>query len=81
MKTIQTVAAQKIAFEQRYSDDSGVEYAVRYDTTQGNNRTAGPTIVIEAINTVCFPIEELDWLIACLDRIRAETALNAGAKP
>jgi hypothetical protein len=45
-----------------------VEFAVRF--------TSEPSaqIEFEHINTVDFPIEELDWLIACLQRIRAEQA-------
>jgi hypothetical protein len=53
-----------IGFEQRYSDDSGVEFAVRLDSG---------TIEFEHINDVDFPLCELDWLIECLMNIRALT--------
>ena len=46
-----------LAFEQRYGDDSGVEFAVRL--TDG-------AIQFEAIDKVDFPIGQLDWLRDCL---------------
>lgn len=46
-----------IAFERRYSDDSGVEMAVRLE---------GESIQFERIETVDFPVSELDWLIQTL---------------
>ena len=59
--------ATKIAFEKRYSDDSGVEFAVRLN---------GQEIEFAAVQTVFFPAEEVDWLMAALTRIKAEL-LNA----
>lgn len=56
--------ATKIAFEKRYSDDSGVSAAVRLD---------GGVIEFEAVNKVTFELDQLDWLIAALDRIKEET--------
>lgn len=53
----------KIAFEQRYSDDSGVEFAVRFDSVRGE-------IQFEAVNQVEFPADELDWIIEALEAIR-----------
>ncbi len=64
--------AQKIAWEQRYSDDSGVEFAVRYDATKPHYNDASATIELEAINAVSFPASRLDWLIECLTRIKTE---------
>ncbi len=55
----------KIAFEQRYPDDSGVEFAVRLD---------GNEIEFKHVNEISFPCEEIDWLIACLQRIKKELA-------
>ena len=60
--------ATKLAFEKRYGDDSGVEYGVRLD---------GDEIELEAMDTIHFPVEELDWLIAALERIRDEVNLNS----
>jgi hypothetical protein len=56
--------ATKIAFEQRYSDDSGVEFGVRLD---------GGEIEFECVQKVSFPVAKLDWLIAALKRIKEET--------
>lgn len=60
--------ATKMAFEKRYSDDSGVQFGVRLD---------GGEIEFEAVNKSFFPVEELDWLIAALARIKAETMPSA----
>lgn len=56
-----------IAFERRYGDDSGVEFGVRM---------VNPLEVeIEAqATTACVPMGEVDWLIACLQKIKAEAA-------
>jgi hypothetical protein len=53
-----------LAFEKRYSDGSGVEFGVRLNRGE---------IEFEHINVACFPAEELDWLIACLNKIKSET--------
>ncbi|MDB5975116.1 MAG: hypothetical protein JWR07_1876 [Nevskia sp.] len=55
--------ATAISFERRYSDDSGVEFGVSLGA-------AG--ITFESIHLVSFPVEEIDWLIQCLQRIKAE---------
>lgn len=64
--------ATKIAFEKRYRDDSGVEFAVRMD---------GEELELESIDKVSFPISELDWLIDALVRIKAETIFPAQSSP
>lgn len=79
METSTTPA--KIAWEKNYSDGSGVEYAVRLDTTKSNMVNGGPVVEFEHVGSVEFPINEIDWLIACLMRIRAEVSTNAGHKP
>ena len=70
----------KIAFEKNYSDGSGVEYAVRLDTTKTNMVDGGPVLEFEHVGSVEFPINELDWLIDCLMRIKAEVRPNAADK-
>jgi len=64
----------KIAFETRYSDDSGVEYGVRYDAEATTYE-----IEIESVSSVRLPADKLDWLIESLQAIKAIT--NPGAKP
>jgi hypothetical protein len=54
-----------IGFEKRYSDDSGVEFAVRF---------ANGRIEFESLNAIEFPPQQLDWLIECLMNIRALTS-------
>lgn len=55
--------ATSIAFERRYVDDSGVEFAVRLVNRE---------IELEAVNKINFPEEEIDWLINCLYRVKDE---------
>lgn len=74
MKT--SPAPTRIAWEKNYSDGSGVEYAVRLDTTKTNTVDGGPVVEFEHVDLVEFPISELDWLIACLMRIKAEVQPN-----
>lgn len=61
--------ATKMAFEQRYSNDSGVKFAVRLDADG---------VEFEAWGKITFPAEELDWLLAALTRIKDELALPVG---
>ncbi len=63
MSKAEELKASAIAFEKRYSDDSGVEFAVRLNVSN---------IEFESVNGISFPVEELDWLIASLQRIRDE---------
>jgi hypothetical protein len=63
------IRADHMSFEHQYGDDSGVQYAVRLRT----RHSTGETLVqLEHCGTVDFPITELDWLIACLQRIKDE---------
>lgn len=56
--------ATKIAFEKRYLDDSGVQFRVRLNNSN---------VEFEAeCGITVFPVEELDWLITALSRIREE---------
>ena len=64
------IQATSIAFERRYSDDSGVQYGVR---------KIGDRIEFECVGTVEFPVEELDWLIAALLCIKAELGTDGDA--
>lgn len=76
-----STAPAKIAWEKHYSDGSGVEYAVRLDTTKSNMVDGGPVVEFEHVGSVEFPITQLDWLIACLMRIKAEVPPNTGIQP
>lgn len=67
---------QRMAWEQRYSDDSGVQYAVRYDAVDTHYDVCAK-IQIAAVDSADFPITQLDWLIACLCKIRDEVGHNA----
>jgi hypothetical protein len=58
--------ADKLAFERNYPDGSGLKQAVRLD---------GDTIVIETFHAIEFPLDDIDWLIDALRRIKQEIAL------
>jgi hypothetical protein len=55
--------ATTMAFQKRYSDDSGVEFGVTLKDGE---------IEFEHIGAVSFPVGELAWLIAVLHRIEDE---------
>lgn len=55
----------KMAWEKRYSDDSGVEFAIRFNGHKNE-------IEIEHIDNIRFPIDQIDWVIDCLNKIKAE---------
>lgn len=57
--------ATALAIEDRYSDDSGVEFAVRYDARKG-------IVEFHHVNAVDFPIDRLSWLIDALYRVKSE---------
>lgn len=68
--TSMNVPATIIAFEKRYSDGSGVRFAVRYDSTKEMAE-----IEFDSVDAaVDFPVDQLDWLIRCLVRIKEELA-------
>jgi hypothetical protein len=68
---------QKISWEKRYSDDSGVQYAVRFDATKANHEDGGPVIEIECIDSVSLPLSMLDWLMDCLKEIDERTRIRS----
>lgn len=60
--------ATKLAFERRYSDDSGVEQAVSYDSTKVCDE-----IRFERHGSyVCFSSEDIEWLRDALYEIKCE---------
>lgn len=61
------ITPTKIAFEERYSDDSGVEFAVCFDSSKQREE-----LKFECVNTVEFPADRLDWIIDCLTYIRSQ---------
>lgn len=58
---------QIVAFQENYSDGSGVEFSVGYGKS---HREAEPGIMLEHVSSVEFPVEKLQWLIDCLISIR-----------
>ena len=67
---------QKLGYERRYSDDSGVEAGVYYDESQKG--TDGlPVIKIHAIDTIEVDRSNLEFLIDALCEIRDKTQGDA----
>ena len=66
---------QRMAWDQKYSDDSGVQYSVCYDAVD-THYDGCAKIQIKAVNSVDLPITQLDWLISCLYKIREEVGPN-----
>jgi hypothetical protein len=53
-----------IRFEQHYHDNSGVQFGVALRHNE---------ITFKHCGEVDFPVEELDWLIGCLQYIKINT--------
>ncbi|MGD9729494.1 MAG: hypothetical protein AB7R40_26470 [Nitrospiraceae bacterium] len=56
--------ADKMVFEKKYPDDTGVEFSVELDGDQIS--------VMRNLNRVRFSYAQLDWMIDALCRIREE---------
>lgn len=63
----ETPMADKMVFQQAYSDKSGIEFSVALDVTQTD-----AIRIFSNGDASAFPIEQLEWLIGCLERIRTE---------
>lgn len=62
----------KMAFEETYLSEESIEFAVRFDylaTDTGADHDG--VIEFEHIDKVQFPIGKIDWLIDCLQQIKA----------
>lgn|GEM_PF-2790810 len=69
--------ANKITYHERYSDGSGVEFAVTYEDKEYiHDESVSGVITIEHIDSVEFPITKLEWLIECLQNIRHNKELT-----
>lgn len=67
--------ADNMSFEQTYLDGSGIEFAVRMKVRRFHGERGGERLVeFEHCGTVDFPVDQLDWLIGCLERIKAEVS-------
>ena len=62
--------ATKMAFEQRYIDNGEIQYAVRLVDSESYD--GDQFIEFESVDTVRFPVEEIDWLLEAILRIRSE---------
>lgn len=61
-----STSMSKMAWEKKYSDNSGISYAVRFDADEC-------MIEFESVySTVEFPQKEINWLIDCLQQIKKE---------
>ena len=63
--------ATRLVFERQYSDGSGVEFSVGL---------LGDQIRLKHIDDCDFPVEEIGWLMECLERIKLEVELAATTK-
>ena len=60
----------KLAFEKHWDDTGSVKAAVRYNSS--DNESAIELMSVSEEWTATFPVSDIDWLIDCLRRIRAE---------
>lgn len=65
----------KMSFEEKYPDGSAVKKSVSYDSSisQDGGLTAGEIRISDCSDCAEFSIGDIDWLIGCLERIKAES--------
>ena len=68
MKTAQTYMSWEIP----YSDGSGVEKEVRYNGNTSRPDQPEEISFKDGQSITSFPIEDIDWLITCLQQIKKE---------
>ena len=54
----------ELAFQRRYSDESGIEFSVSFDRN-------GVSMECQGSKMFSIPLEELDWFIAALEKGRS----------
>lgn len=65
----------KIIFEQKYPDGNGnaVRSSVSYDSSPTQyDGLNGEVLISDCVDSVEFSVGDIDWLINCLERIKAE---------
>lgn len=60
----------KLAFEERYDDDSGVEFAVSFNGHEVHSNGCQGVVEFEHAGVTSFPVDRLDWLIERLVAIK-----------
>ena len=54
--------AQKMAFERKYADNSGIEFGVYYDADSA-------TVKLAHVDLVTIPVSEIEWFIEALREV------------
>jgi len=63
--------ADRLTYCEKYSDGA-IEFAVEYvNDPYLHDKSINGVIRLTHIDTVDFPITKLDWLIGCLQQVRA----------
>jgi len=60
----------KIGYEKRYSDDSGVEFGIRFDSETEDIAGGKGVIEFERVGTISFPLSEITWILDVLYAIQ-----------
>jgi len=63
----------KAEWSKNYADDSGIEFAVRFDLDKIGNDGSSGIVEFETVSCISFPLTQLDWLIDCLQQLKALT--------
>jgi len=62
--------ADRLTYHEKYDDGSGVEFAVTYEHEPylHDEKVIG-FVTIKHCDDVVFPIDKVEWLIDCLNRV------------
>lgn len=65
--------ADRLTYCEKCSDGSAVEFSVEYvNEPYLHDKNIKGAITIHHVDSATFPITKLDWLIECLQRVKAE---------
>lgn len=73
------IKVSKLTFQENYSDDSGIEFKIELDKSIDDsfNGSKGRILFQRCCQEAEFPLDKLDWIIDCLNKIKKEL----GVKP
>jgi len=73
--------ADKLSYLQMHDDNSGIEYGVEYTVERSFGDTSERGLVdLICIDKITIPIEELEWFISCLQKIKENHEKKGGGE-
>jgi len=70
--------ANRITYCELYKDTSTVEFGVEYsDEAYLHDKSIKGIVTLTHIDSITFPITKINWLIECLERVRANAEVRS----